>query len=118
MIDISALSPVYATKMNAELIHQGYAQILTIPPNVKYADRFRELQQEARENHCGLWAEQEEAKPEAQKGNGSSIVYVTKTGKKYHKDGCKSLAKSKIPTPLKDAVKKYTPCSICNPPTL
>ena len=47
----------------------------------------------------------------------SVMVYITKTGKKYHKDGCSSLSKSKTPISLTDAKSKgYTPCSICNPP--
>ena len=44
-------------------------------------------------------------------------VYVTKTGKKYHRDGCRSLSRSKIPMTLKDAkAKGYTPCLVCRPP--
>jgi hypothetical protein len=51
--------------------------------------------------------------------HGDTTVYVTKTGKRYHADGCRSLSKSKIPIKLKDAVAKgYTACSICNPPAL
>jgi methylphosphotriester-DNA--protein-cysteine methyltransferase len=48
-----------------------------------------------------------------------TIVYVTKTGTKYHRAGCRYLAKSSIPMSLKDAVAKgYGPCSVCKPPTL
>ncbi len=44
-------------------------------------------------------------------------VYVTRTGEKYHRDGCRYLRKSQIPMSLKDAIQSgYTPCSICNPP--
>ena len=43
------------TFVNAELVRQGYAHTLTIPPNVKYADLFVKYQQEARENNRGLW---------------------------------------------------------------
>jgi len=44
-------------------------------------------------------------------------VYVTKTGKKYHRESCRSLSKSKIPISLKDAkAKGYTPCKVCKPP--
>lgn len=51
--------------------------------------------------------------------NGDVTVYVTRTGTKYHRAGCRSLAKSSIPMALKDAVAKgYTPCSICKPPAL
>ena len=40
---------------NAKLLHDGYANLLTIPPNVKYVDLFKELAKEARENNRGLW---------------------------------------------------------------
>lgn len=41
--------------VNAELVRQGYAVPLTIPPNVKYADLFLEVAREAREAQRGLW---------------------------------------------------------------
>lgn len=44
-------------------------------------------------------------------------VYITKTGAKYHRTGCSSLSKSKIPIALSDAVAAgYTACARCNPP--
>ena len=44
-------------------------------------------------------------------------VYITKTGKKYHRDGCRYLSKSKISISLSDAESEgYGPCSVCNPP--
>lgn len=42
---------------NALLVKEGYAQIFTIPPNVKYEDLFLTLQRAARENNRGLWGE-------------------------------------------------------------
>jgi micrococcal nuclease len=42
--------------VNAALLAQGAAQLLTIPPNVKYVDRFRVLAAEARAAQRGLWA--------------------------------------------------------------
>lgn len=46
--------------------------------------------------------------------NQSQTVYVTKTGKKYHQDGCSSLSKSKIAISKDDAVAKgYEPCKKC-----
>ena len=47
------------TFVNAELIKQGYALIMTIPPNVKHADEFLRLQIEAREQKRGLWADEQ-----------------------------------------------------------
>ena len=41
--------------VNAELVKEGYAQLLTIPPNVKYVDLFVGLQRQAREAKKGLW---------------------------------------------------------------
>jgi len=43
------------TFVNAEIIKQGYGSLMTIPPNVKYADLFVKLFQEARLNKRGLW---------------------------------------------------------------
>lgn len=48
------------TFLNAELVKQGYAMVMTVPPNVKFADKFVRLQQEARENNRGLWNETSE----------------------------------------------------------
>jgi micrococcal nuclease len=41
--------------LNAELVRQGYAQVATFPPNVKYQEVFLKLQREAREAKRGLW---------------------------------------------------------------
>jgi len=43
------------TFLNAEIVQQGYASLMTYPPNVKYADLFSKLYQEARQNQRGLW---------------------------------------------------------------
>jgi len=54
------LSYVYledGTFVNANLVKNGYAMVMTIPPNVKFADLFLKLQIEARESNKGLWKE-------------------------------------------------------------
>lgn len=44
-------------------------------------------------------------------------VYITNTGTKYHRDGCRFLSKSKIAVLLEQIdMEKYAPCSVCNPP--
>ena len=40
---------------NEVLVQEGYAQVMTIQPNVKYQDRFVEAQRQAREGKKGLW---------------------------------------------------------------
>lgn len=41
--------------INAELVRLGYAQVMTVPPNVRYQQLFLTLQREARESERGLW---------------------------------------------------------------
>jgi micrococcal nuclease len=43
------------TFVNAQLVINGYATVMTIAPNVKYAKVFTELAREAREKKKGLW---------------------------------------------------------------
>lgn len=48
-------SEVRKKMFNAILLQNGYAQVMTIPPNVKYVDLFVKLQREARNQGKGLW---------------------------------------------------------------
>jgi micrococcal nuclease len=41
--------------VNAWLVENGYAQVMTIPPNVKYQELFLKLQRRAGEEGRGLW---------------------------------------------------------------
>jgi hypothetical protein len=43
-------------------------------------------------------------------------VYGTKTGTKYHRAGCRHLARRQVALTLKAAAAKYQPCSFCEPP--
>lgn len=45
------------TFVNAELLRQGYAVPLTIPPNVHYRDQFLALHRKARAARRGVWAD-------------------------------------------------------------
>lgn len=59
----------------------------------------------------------EQQRHAVQRSDQTQTVYVTRTGKRYHRDGCRYLATSKIPISLKDAkAKGYTPCKVCHPP--
>ncbi len=53
------LAYVYVSEVmvNAELVREGFAQPMTIPPNVAHADLFKQLAREARETKRGLWKE-------------------------------------------------------------
>lgn len=41
--------------INAKLLEEGFAGLLTIPPNVKYVDQFRQAVDVARNNRRGFW---------------------------------------------------------------
>lgn len=43
-------------------------------------------------------------------------VFITRTGEKYHRAGCRFLSRSQIPISLADAKASYDACSVCNPP--
>ncbi|TXK77864.1 hypothetical protein [Mesonia sp. K4-1] len=46
----------------------------------------------------------------------TEVVYVTKTGKKFHKSSCRYLKSSKIKTTKAEAKDAgYTACKVCKP---
>ena len=61
------------------------------------------------------------AKPKVTKkpqnnADSSATVYITDTGKKYHRAGCRSLAKSKHAISRANAkARGYSPCRVCKP---
>lgn len=57
------------------------------------------------------------AKNSAAINSSKDVVYITETGKKYHRQDCRTLKEDKIPIPLNQAKQKgYLPCKVCNPP--
>ena len=44
------------TFVNLEIVRQGYARLLTIPPNVAHVDEFVEAARAAERDDIGLWA--------------------------------------------------------------
>ena len=56
-----------------------------------------------------------ESETQASEPSEDTPVYITRTGKKYHRDGCSSLRRSKIPISLAEAKEKYGACGRCNP---
>lgn len=45
------------TFVNAWLVRNGYAQVMTVPPNVRYQELFLTLQREAYQAQRGLWGQ-------------------------------------------------------------
>lgn len=113
------------TKMfNAILVINGYAQVATYPPDVKYQEYFVKYNSEARDNNKGLWAINSN-KETPKKDNPNNIssnnsqgnVFITTKGKKYHKAGCKTIKDSKTTQlTIEEAKNKgYEACKVCNP---
>src|SRR6185436_17742635 len=92
----------------------------------RYLQEFLELENEAKGGGRGLWSSEagglttsRRASTLGAQGKSEGVtVYITRTGSKYHREGCRSLARSMIPLSLEEAVSRYGPCGICNPPTL
>lgn len=110
------------TFVNAEIIRRGYGHAYTRFP-FRHMEAFRQFEREARDNRRGLWgaavggsSSSARAAPEAKPSAGQDdTVYVTRTGRKYHKEGCRFLSRSKIPMKRNEAVEQYEPCGVCKP---
>jgi len=98
--------------VNLEIVRQGYGRTLTDFP-FQHMELFQHYQRQAEEAKRGLWGQPAE---EPDDPEGAVMVYSTRTGKKYHREGCRWLSKSKIPLSLTEAKKRYSPCFICQPP--
>lgn len=113
--------------VNLEVIRQGYAKVKAKPAG-EHLKLLRHYERRAKQARKGVWAPRPQTKPAAKShaapvsppaASGETIVYVTKSGKKYHRQDCYHLRKSSIPLSLKEAVRRgYEPCSHCKPPVL
>lgn len=111
-----------STFVNAAIISLGHGSAFTKYP-FRYMDEFRRREREARKAQFGLWAPvpvatQQVTAPTSEDGNGAVTVYITRTGTKYHRAGCRYLARSAIPIALSEAATAYGACSVCDAPTL
>ncbi len=129
------------TLLNAAIIVEGYGHAYTRYP-FERMEEFRALERQAREKERGLWAPEPErparlaaasseqgvaakersgstvAGTATRVGKPEEIVYITRTGTRYHEESCGHLATSAIPVKLGEAVKRYLPCTLCRPPVL
>lgn len=106
---------------NEVLLREGYAQIATYPPNVKYVERFKAAQKEAREAGRGLWGYSEESR-DASPAEGTSTQYLGNANtKKFHYPDCPSGQKTKPSNQVWFDSKQealdagYEPCGSCQP---
>lgn len=109
--------------VNLEIVRQGYGHAYTQFP-FKHIELFRYYGNRARTAARGLYGivpprtseVASSVDSEAAGEVSEAQVFVTRTRKKYHREGCTSLVRSKIPISLAAAKERYTPCGRCNPP--
>ena len=111
--------------INQELVEEGWAWHF-----VKYSDdqKLSEAERTARRNRLGLWSGNaplppwdfrdlpELAEKNVEQPPQAGTVFVTKTGTKYHRAGCRHLTDSARALPFADAKRSFEPCKICKPP--
>lgn len=106
---------------NEVLLQEGYAQMATYPPNVKYVERFKAAQKEAREAERGLWGDIEEPQSTSPAGSTSTQLLGNANSKKFHYPDCPSGQKTKPSNQVWFASKQealdagYEPCGSCKP---
>lgn len=119
------------TKMfNAILLLEGYAQVMTVQPNIKYADYFVKFQKEAFQEKRGLWGDVKTTKtnslletdPKTKEQSEQFekleefLVFISKSGDKYHLKDCRYVTSEYVSISVEEAkAKKLKPCSVCNP---
>lgn len=124
-----------ATKrmFNAQLMRDGFAQVMTIPPNLLYQDYFLDLQREARDADRGLWRLPGEGGSSSAApapvpttsgtgGAGGSSRYIgNRNTMKFHYPNCSSVNQmnpaNKVALASRSAAISggYVPCKRCNP---
>lgn len=118
--------------VGAQMLRDGFAFAYLKYPCSRH-EQYIALEIEARKAVKGIWTgrfQSNRTMPSSQADPGSTdlqsadkddksvTVYITRTGKKYHRGGCRYLGKSKIAKNLKTATASYGPCSVCSPPTM
>jgi len=105
---------------NETLVKEGYAQIATFPPNVKYVDRFRAAQEAAREQNKGLWGLAQTVAPSEPTATSGAFVGSLKSDK-HHYPTCRHAKNIAAGNEIwfKDAEDAknhgYKPCGVCRP---
>lgn len=113
-----------SSDVSESMCRDGYALAYLKYP-CSHSDSYLQAEISARKAGRGIWAghfqstvssAQSKIEPKKSSESQSVTVYITRTGIKYHRAGCRYLSKSCIPIDIKEARQQYSPCSVCNPP--
>lgn len=110
--------------VNQLLLEEGHAVVSVFPPNVKYVDQFRQAETLAQNNQKGLWNQpassevilspSEPASSALVTPVADNLVWIPRTGEKYHSHaGCSNM-KNPSQVPLEQAVSQgFGRCKKC-----
>jgi micrococcal nuclease len=116
--------------LNLEVVRQGFGRV-DAETSFEHRAVFEIFEKRACEHQKGVWAPAStgaaQSRPAGQAGErrsesqpaptGDDVVYVTASGKKYHRATCQHARTNASPITLKDAkARGYEPCSRCKPP--
>ncbi len=101
--------------LNVELLRQGLARVWDDTAQFKHQETFFVAEHKARTAKRGNWqfatllfAAVDETAPVIE-----DTVYVTQSGKKYHRADCRLLSKNSITLPLSRAQINFSACLLC-----
>lgn len=119
--------------LNRLLLEEGHAIVDVYPPNVKYVDDFRAVEEAAQEAHIGLWAEEAvvseppvpsepppvvapepPASSHPQQAPAAGMVWIPRTGSKYHSTAtCSNMKNPSQATEEQAIAMGYERCKKC-----
>ena len=111
--------------VNLELVKAGLAWHYTFYSKDK---TMAAAETKAKAAKRGIWSQPNQTPPwDFRRGKGVALieigqpntaVFISRTGTKYHREDCRFVTKSKLPTTLQRVLGKYTACGVCGPPML
>lgn len=123
----SSESEIRSKMFNSILLLNGYANAMTYPPDVKYAEYFESFEAEARSGNIGLWAAQGAESSTTgsfadKSATDQSFSYMGNSNSgKFHRTDCKYAVKTSEGNRVyfgtrEEAINEgYVPCKVCNP---
>lgn len=110
--------------LQSQLVSKGYARVYYLYGNYKYNNTLKKLEQTTKKKKLGIWKNYKAAfpdssdpgieKPTPTPAPVSNVVYIPKTGKKYHRTSTCSSMRSPTKTTLARAQQLgYTACKKC-----
>ncbi|MDZ7343095.1 MAG: thermonuclease family protein [candidate division KSB1 bacterium] len=101
--------------INAELLRAGLARLSPDTVDFRYRQIFLAAETEAKTAQRGYWASTLASLDSTQTTISwlEDSVYITPSGQRYHRLGCRFLSAKRIALPLSKVRVEYAPCRLC-----